>query len=143
MCGCSANPRNFSVSGITITLTGDFSVGKANDFDVYIKSDDVIFAAMEETSDELQSAGLEVNSLNDYIDAMLELRGASRNDLKVRNDYRYFVTTDTQSNVDYTHVSIALKNGDSYWICEFVCKTKDYKRLSDKILGWADTITFD
>jgi hypothetical protein len=143
MCGCSANPKNFSMSGMTITLTDAFSEGKAEAFDVYLKSDDVIFAATEETSDELQRAGYEINSLADYADEILSLKGASKNDLQVRNDYRYFVTTDTVSGASYTYVRCIFKASDAYWVCEFACKTKNYDKLDDKILGWADTIKFD
>jgi hypothetical protein len=143
MCGCSSNPKNFTVSGLTITLTDAFSEGKAQAFDVYLKSEDVIFAATEETSDELQSAGYEINSLADYADEILTLKGASKNDLQVRNDYRYFVSKDTVNGASYTYVRCIFKAADAYWVCEFACKTKNYDRLSNKILSWADTITFE
>jgi hypothetical protein len=143
LCGCYSNPKNFSKAGMTIMLTTEFEEGSAEAFDVYLKSEDVIFAATEETTDELERAGYEINSLADYADEILNLKGASKNDLQVRNDYRYFVTTDTVSGASYTYVRCIFKADDAYWVCEFACKTKNYNRFSDKILDWADTIKFD
>lgn len=143
LCGCAANPKNFSLSGLTITLTDDFEVGKANAFDIYIKSEDVIFTAVEETTSELEYAGYEISSLSDYADEIIKLNSASSSSLQTRNDYKYFVTKKTVSGASYTYVHCIFKNADAYWVCEFACKTKNYDKLDDKILSWADTIKFD
>ena len=36
-----------------------------------------------------------------------------------------------------------LKEGNNYWICEFVCKHRSYDSLEKSMLQWADSITFD
>lgn len=143
LCGCTANPKNFSLSGLTITLTDDFEVGKANAFDIYIKSEDVIFTAVEETTSELEKGGYEISSLADYADEIIKLNNAGSSSLKSRNNYKYFVTHRTVSGARYSYVHCIFKNSDSYWVCEFACKAKNFDRLEDKILSWADTIKFD
>lgn len=143
LCGCQANPKNFSVSNMTITLTDNFEIGKADIFDIYIKSDDVIFTAVEETTSELEYAGYEISSLADYADEIAKLNNAKSTSLQTRNNYKYFVSKNTVSGASYTYVHCILKNADSYWVCEFACKTKNYDKLKDDILEWADSITFN
>lgn len=141
--GCSAKPKNFTVNGLTITLTEEFSVGSAANYDVYISNDDVSFSAVEEDADTLEYAGYEIASLNDYSLEILELNKASKDSLIKRDNYYYFTNTSTKSGASFTYVHCMFKGNSSYWVCEFVCKTKDYKRLENKILGWADTIVIN
>ena len=141
--GCSGDPKNFTVNGLTITLTKAFSEGKADRFDVYLKSDDVIFTAVEETSDELESLGYEIASLDDYAAELVKLNNKTAGDLVARSNYKYFLTTGTNSGASYTYVHCIFKESDSYWVCEFACKSKNYDKLEKKILKWADTIVFN
>lgn len=141
--GCTAKPQNFTTGGLTITLTEDFTIGSAANFNVYISSDEVQFSAVEEKADVLEYAGYEITSLNDYCMEILDLNKASKDSLIQRNDYYYFTNSKTTSGASFTYVHCMFKGNSSYWVCEFVCKTKDYKRLKDKILGWADTIVFN
>lgn len=140
--GCSSNPKNFTVGNVTITLTEDFKEKPSQSFDVYLASDNVAFSAVEETAEELEYAGFEIASLYDYCIEITELNKIPKTSLVQRNNYYYFTNTKTISGAKYTYVHCMFNKGNSYWICEFVCKTKDYKRFKDKILGWADTIEF-
>lgn len=141
--GCSANPQNFTVGSITITLTEDFKELQSQNFDVYLTSDDVAFSAVEETEEELEYAGFEIASLNDYCIEIAELNKIPRSSLVQRDSYYYFTNTKTISGAKYTYVHCMFNEGNSYWVCEFVCKTKDYNRLKERMLEWADTIEFN
>ena len=44
LCGCSGNPKNFTVDTMTITLTDNFKESKMSGFDAYFVSDDVSFS---------------------------------------------------------------------------------------------------
>lgn len=128
---------------MTITLTKAFTEGKANGFDAYYKSDDVIFNAVEETTNELEKSGYEIATLDDYASELLKLNGANPSDLESRGNYLYFITKRSVNKANYTYVHCMFKNKDSYWVCEFTCKSKDYKRLKKKIFKWADSISFN
>ena len=138
--GCGANPKNFTFEDMTITLTDDFVVEEAPGFKIYLESDDVLFSAIEEDFDSLEHSGYEIDSLNDYCIEILQLNNASSETLTQREDYYYFTNTGTVSGANYTYVHCMMKGNSSYWVCEFVCKTKHYKRLKDKIFNWADSI---
>ena len=139
--GCSSNPKNFTVNDITITLTSDFEKGKLEEFDVYITSDDVSFTANEESEEQLQYAGYEIANLKDYSSEIAILNGASPSSLTQRDDYYYFSSTKTISGAKYTYVHCLFEGNNSYWMCEFACKTKDYDHYKDDIFEWADSIT--
>ncbi len=139
-CGCSSDPQNFSSNELTVTLTKEFKEKTVSGFDVYISSDDVVFSAIEETSDELESSGYEIASLNDYCLDIAELNSTPKSSIVKRNDYYYFTSTKTVSGGNYTYVHCMFEGSSSYWICEFVCKTKLYDVYKDNIFKWADTI---
>ncbi|MCM1271979.1 MAG: hypothetical protein NC225_06360 [Clostridium sp.] len=142
LCACGHQPKNFTELNLTITLTDAFHVEKNNSFDIYIESDDVVFSAVQETTHELEYAGYEIQSLRDYCDEIISLNSASKDSLKTRNNYYYFTNTRTVDKAKYTYVHCMFQQGDSFWICEFACKSKNFNRLEEKILSWADSITF-
>ncbi|MDE6024913.1 MAG: hypothetical protein K2G45_05605 [Lachnospiraceae bacterium] len=142
LCSCGHKPKNFTELNLTITLTDAFRVQKNNSFDIYIASDDVVFSAVQETAQELEYAGYEIQSLKDYCDEILTLNQTSKDALKSRNNYYYFTNTRTVDKAKYSYVHCMFEHGDSFWICEFACKSKNFNRLEDKILSWADSITF-
>ncbi|MDE5873865.1 MAG: hypothetical protein K2H07_08135 [Lachnospiraceae bacterium] len=140
--GCGANPKNFTYQELTITLTDDFRLEKRDGFNVYLASENVIFSAVQETPQMLEYKGYEINSLNDYCQTILSLNNIPKDKLISRNNYYYFTNSKTVDGANYTYVHCMFTFADSYWICEFACKSKHYKRLEDKILSWADSITF-
>ena len=141
--GCSNDPKNFTVGDLTVTLTKAFKESRMNEFDVYITSDTVSFTAKRETLDSLEHAGYEINSLNDYAMEILESNKLDKSALKQRNSYMYFKSEGTKAGAKYTYVHCLFKGSSAYWICEFVCKSSNYSKLEDSILGWADTISIN
>ncbi len=138
--GCSPNPKNFSTTKITVTLDDSFEQYKSDSFDLYIKSDDVGFSAKEETSQELELAGYEIISLQDYANEILTLNGSKDLKLQQRDDYYYFVTTQTANGAKYSYIHCMFEGDNSFWVCQFVFKSKDHKRLAERVFNWADSI---
>ena len=54
LCGCSGNPKNFTVGTMTITLTDTFKESKMSGFDAYFVSDDVSFSVKTENASDLE-----------------------------------------------------------------------------------------
>lgn len=139
--GCKSDPVNFSVESLTVTLNKSFTQEKHEGFDLYAQSDNIIFSAVEETFHELEYSGFEILSLKDYCSEILSLNQTSDNELKSRGNYYYFTNEKTVSGASYTYVHCMYEGNSSYWICEFVCKTKHYNRYKDDIFKWADSVT--
>lgn len=139
--GCTPNPKNFSTSQLTVTLNDSFTERSSDDYELYVTCDDVGFSAKEETDQELQLAGYELISLSDYADEILRLNGDEGIQLSQRDDYYYFITSETVKGAKYTYIHCMYEGDNSFWVCQFVCKSKDYKRLKDDIFAWADSVT--
>ena len=127
LCGCSGNPKNFTVGTMTITLTDTFKESKMSCCLTYI----------------IDITGYEIAGLKDYAKEICSLNGISTDKLVQRNNYYYFSNTQTVSGAKYTYLHCMLKEGNNYWICEFVCKHRSYDSLEKSMLQWADSITFD
>lgn len=143
VCGCSSDPKNFTIGDLTITLNKGFEEQTDSNFDIYIVSDDIIFTAVNETQSDVEYSGYEINSLKDYSLEIAELNKVDKNTIEQRQDYYYFVNKGLNSGANYTYVHCMFEGRSSYWICEFVCKTKNYDRFKDTIFKWADSITIN
>ena len=139
--GCNSTPKNFTYNNLTVTLNKSFKEESHANFDLYAASENVIFSAVEETEEELEYSGYTIVNLKAYCEEILILNGVSNDELKQRNNYYYFVNKRTVSGASYTYVHCMYYGSGSYWICEFVCKTKNYKNYKDKIFNWADSVT--
>jgi len=138
--GCTPNPKNFSTTKISITLDNSFTQYSSDSFELYIKSEDVGFSAKEETSQQLELSGYEILSLSDYANEILTLNGTKDAKLIQRDDYYYFTTKKTTNGAKYTYVHCMFEGNNSFWVCQFVFKSKDYKRLAEDVFNWADSI---
>ena len=116
---------------------------KTAGFDAYFVSDDVSFSVKTENASDLEYQGYEIAGLKDYAKEICSLNGISTDKLVQRNNYYYFSNTQTVSGAKYTYLHCMLKEGNNYWICEFVCKHRSYDSLEKSMLQWADSITFD
>ncbi|MBR1815705.1 MAG: hypothetical protein IJ763_03300 [Lachnospiraceae bacterium] len=138
---CNSNPKNFTYNNLTVTLNKSFTEETHSGFDLYAASENVIFSVVEESEEELEYSGYSIINLKAYCDEILLLNGVSSDELKQRNDYYYFINTRTISGASYTYVHCMYYGSGSYWICEFVCKTKSYDRYEKRIFKWADSVT--
>ena len=139
--GCGSSPKNFTYNNLTVTLTKAFKEEKHAGFDLYASSETVIFSAVEETEEELEYAGYAIVNLKGYCEEILTLNKVDASALNSRGNYYYFTNKKTISGASYTYVHCMFEGSGSYWVCEFVCKTKDYERLEKKIFKWADSVT--
>lgn len=102
-----------------------------------------LFSVKTENASDLEYQGYEIAGLKDYAKEICSLNGISTDKLVQRNNYYYFSNTQTVSGAKYTYLHCMLKEGNNYWICEFVCKHRSYDSLEKSMLQWADSITFD
>ncbi|MGN0435661.1 MAG: hypothetical protein ACI4D8_03415 [Wujia sp.] len=140
LCSCSVKPKNFTVDELTITLNNNFMESKKDGFTVYITSEDVVFSAVKEETDALEYAGYEISSLKDYSYEIANLNSTPSSALVDKGNYYYFTNSKTVSGAKYTYVHCMFKGENAYWVCEFVCKSKNYDKYKDVIFKWADTI---
>ena len=139
--GCSNDPKNFTYENLTITLNKTFTESKRNGFDLYVTSENVIFSVVEESEENLEFSGYTISNLKNYCEEIMILNDVSSDSLQQRNNYYYFTNKKTISGASYTYVHCMYYGSGSYWICEFVCKTKNYDSYKNRIFKWADSVT--
>ncbi|MBO6114179.1 MAG: hypothetical protein J6P57_03880 [Lachnospiraceae bacterium] len=139
--GCSKDPKNFTYGALTVTLNKTFKESSRNGFDLYVSSENVIFSVVEETEENLEFSGYTISNLKGYCEEIMLLNNVSEDSLVQRNNYYYFINKKTISGASYTYVHCMYYGAGSYWVCEFVCKTKDYDSYKERIFKWADSIT--
>lgn len=144
LCGCVGKPKEFKCNGLNVTLTSDFKKESSKKFNIYIESSDIAFSAVRESAHSLEFAGYEIASLKDYSTTIAEMNGSSASALEKRNNYYYFINKKTVQGAKYTYLHCMFYDeiNSSYWICEFVTKTKNYDGYKKDIFKWADSITF-
>ena len=55
-------------------------------------------------------------------------------------DLTYYVY---ESGESFTHYAYVYKNGNSFWMIDFIVETKSAKKYSDDILKWAGSVKFN
>ena len=144
LCACGAEPMTITEEGMTITLTDEFTESTMENADWYYESDSVLVMGIMETRDELEEAGLEVNSLRDYAEAVIDTNNLPASvSVKDGGDYMYFEYNMIIEDVEFSYLSCVYKDVDRYWMINFACFTDEYDELKDSFFEWADSVEFN
>lgn len=136
-CGCSAKPKTFTASGMSIELTEDFTEKEMVGFTAVYQSKDVFVFALKE---EFEILGDSMD-LDEYADLVLQANGMDA-DVKHDNGHTYFTFEKTVTGKDMTYTAVLFKADDAYWMVQFACLSSDYDKLEDTIFGYADSVEF-
>ncbi len=137
------DPKDFSSSGMTITLTDEFIKADAKDYTIAYDSKNVaIFALKEEFT---LADGFQDYTLEQYGDLVLQNNNLSSS--KIENTegltgFEYeFTNPDTKDT--YKYFSFVYKSNDAFWLVQFATLTENVDEYGPKIIEWAKTISFD
>jgi hypothetical protein len=134
-CGCTAKPKTFTASGMTIELTEDFAEKEMVGFTAVYQSKDVFVFALKE---EFEILGDSMD-LDEYADLVLEANQMDA-DVEHEGEHTYFTFDKTVSGKDMTYTAVLYKGEDAYWMIQFACLSKDYDDLKDTIFGYAASV---
>lgn len=144
-CGLfSAKPKEFSESGMTITLTDDFAASENVMAQMYVVSKDHIFMGNGESKSTLSGYGYNNLSLNDYIGLVLS---ASKKEAEVKSysdddtNFLYAYYQSTVEGKDYSYMLICMQGKDKFYAMNLGCFTKNFNdKTKDTYMEWAKTI---
>ena len=135
--------KAFSSNGITIVLTSEFDEVDVPQMTAAFGSEKVVVYAIRE-SFELADwlAGL---SLAEYGDIVMENNGKPGLTLKTAGGLTYFDYdfNNTSANEEYRYYTFLYKADDAFWIVQFVTRVSDVGEYFDKIITWANSVSFD
>ena len=145
-CGCSlleASPKTFSASGMSITLTEDFTERDYVSFTATYDSQYVAVFALKETFDLIDATGvLSRNSTTEEY-AKFVIQGNQLDCEPVsENGLLSFVYQSENNGVDYTYFATIHKSSDAFWMIQFATKTSNFEKQKDNILTYAKSISF-
>lgn len=142
--GCSAKEKEFSGSGINISLTNEFFEQEVIQAPFYLESKNHIFMGMRETKAELSLYS--IDTLSEYINAVLANGGVTTEVYMKDNDdnsYMYAYYSTTVGEIEYGYMLIAMEGESHYYSMNFGCLNDKLDGYKDQYFKWAETISVD
>lgn len=141
--GCSlfdAEPKEFSGSGMTLTLDDTFSESSILNAQLYLISTKHGFTGNGERKSDLSDYATTLEEygelISDVYDKDLEYKTYSDSD----TSFLYSTYEASTEDGDFSYM-IVLKEGESKFYCmNFFCRSKDFEKSEDQYLEWAKTI---
>ncbi len=137
--------KEFSVDGLTITLTESFKAQSTKDYVAYFEAPGnvVIFVLKEAFS---EGTNVENLTLEEYVDAVyLTHIGKDPDDIITIDELPVMEYSDenTQFKETYRFFTVMFKGPDAFWSVQFSCLESEYEAYRPHFIEWAKTVTFD
>ena len=137
-------PKDFKVSGMTITLTNQFQKATSEGYTACYETDDVAVFILKETFT-LQE-GLEDVSLEKYAELVRDSNESKatttlyqQGDLTCM-EYSFFSEEHDQT---YSYFTTMYKSSDAFWLIQFACREEFYDTYKNDFVEWAQSVSFD
>lgn len=141
---CGAQPKEFSSSGMTITLTNAFRENTQAGYTVCYDSSDVAVFILKESFS--MQPGVENLALEEYAELVRQSNASKSPSATVKQDGFYVMEYDflnEAENQTYSYYCTMFKGPDAFWLVQFACKEGVYDSHKDTFLEWAKTVSFD
>jgi len=146
LAGCSlftAKAKDFSGSGMNITLTEDFVKSDNVLAQLYIVSSSHIFMGNGESKSVFIEYGYDLD-LTDYANLVLE---TGKKDADVENysdseiEFKYAYYESTVEGTDYSYMLVCMESQSKFYAMNFGCLSKNFNdKTKDQYFEWAKTI---
>lgn len=134
----------FSGSGMTITLNDNFVENDTVLVPLYLASMDYIF--MGDREEKSLFVDTEINSLNDYAEAILELGGFTDSTVYESAEgyeYLYAYYSATVDEDEFGYMLICMESDSYYYIMNLGCFLDDLEDSKEQFIEWANTIVVE
>ena len=137
-----AKPQDFSVAGMTITLTDSFKESNYDGFTQCYESTDVAVFILKETFSMIP--GLKEYTVENYANLVLTANSRSASDLKNEDGILYFsYIAQGSDGRDYYYISTLHQGIDAFWLITFTTLVTNESKLHDQFIDWAKTVKFN
>ena len=134
--GIDGAPKDFSASGMTVTLTDDFKVTEYDGYEIVCETNKVVMFALKEEFTLLE--GLENWSIDKYAET-----ANTRNTEIQHKDGLTFFEYDAKSDKTYHYFVYAFKTDDAFWLIQFATVKSEAENCREHITNWAKSVKFD
>lgn len=145
LAGCfGGSPKTFEKSGMSITLTTAFTEKSIVSQTAYYESRDSIVTVLKEEFSNLNGGNGSSWTVSKYTDVVLGNNGMSTSAKETREgkDYLYFTFEKTVTGREFYYLATTHKGTDAFWLIQFACLASEKDTMTEKFLGWADSVTF-
>lgn len=138
----TADPKEFSAEGMTITLTDAFDEESYEGFTQCYESRSVaVFTLKEEFT---LMPGLKDYTLDDYAQLVAETNQVDPSDLENKQGVVFFdYVTQGSDGKDYYYMVTLHKGSDAFWLVQFATPVSNQNKLYAQFLSWAGSVTFE
>lgn len=137
--------KEFTGSGITVTLNDSFYESENVSFPLYLISVKHIFAASRELKTSVSPYG--IRSLSAYAEAVLENNNHGDSEVLLRDEdghyYRYAYYTADVDGTEYGYMIVFMEGASHYYAMNFGCLNKNLEASKEQYFAWADTIVVE
>lgn len=135
--------KNFSDSGMNITLTDDFVKSDVGGYTAIYNSTDIAVFALKEEFALLD--GFEDYSLDDYAEMVKKANNVQSSNVKTENGLTGFEydALNTETQVEYHYFTYVYKSTDAFWFVQFCTATEDKDIYAEQITQWAQSVSFE
>ncbi len=138
LASCGANPKDFTVDGMTVTLTTAFKKTEMSGYTACYASNNVLVIVLKE-------AGSDSMTLDEYAELVRKANASKNPDEISKGEVYHSMEYDfhnQQENQTYSYYCAMFKDGGNFWLVQFACRKDDYASMKDTFIGWANTVKF-
>jgi len=145
LASCGATEKEFSGSGMNITLDESFIEKDVIQAPLYLESQKYIFMGIRETISSLEA--YQIDDLESYIEAVLTNNNhsdVSYDSVKDDEDnvlYYYAYYYATVEDMDFGYMMVVMEGEDHFYTMNFGCLEDDLEDSKEQFFKWAETIT--
>lgn len=136
----TADPKDFTLEGLTITLTDAFRNLEVEGATGGYQSKDCALFLIKEPFDSLKN-GDEL-TLEEYVERVKTKNGIDV-EIKTEENLTYFERTASADGDEFSYFGVMYRASDAFWLLQFTCETTDYEEYRPYFVNWAKSVTFD
>ena len=133
--------KEFTKSGVSITLNEDFAEESIEGFDVTYSSNSMaVFMQKSEFDGDEEFAAMTVD---EYCDAVIKANGKNSEILHKDGLTYYEFSYISDQSINYRYVCFVYKTDDSFWFVQFAVEETNYTLYEDDIFTYAKSVKFN
>ncbi len=141
---CSAKPKDFTWNGLTVTLDSSFTELEADQdsatYVTFLKG--YVVGISYETVESLVEMEYDADmTVAEYAALSIEFNEFDT-EVQVKDGVTYYNYTGDADGTEYTYMVTFHLLGNSFWMVQFGCETKDYAGAEAQFIAWAKTVTY-
>lgn len=137
-----ASEKTFSASGMSITLTDEFTQSEFEGYTATYGSENVAVIALKEDYSLMEE--LRDYTIKEYIELVVQASNLTSVQIKTAGELTYFEYEATNPSTEdtYRYFSYVYKTNDSFWLIQFATLSEDADKYDNQIAEWAKSVKF-